>query len=607
MGYRLALPLASLVFLGAFIPLVGAVVAGFLAVVVALIAKGWIFALITLGLIIAVQQLEGHVLQPLVMGRAVSVHPLAIVLAIAGGAVMAGIVGALLAVPVVAFINSAMRVLLAREPAAEEAAQEAEEGPFVKAEADDVEAHAEKSSSPTRAGPRGAASPERSSPRRGAWAPLHWWRFFPWRPNPFAAVWEWPSSRRHSAVADVASGSPSLARCQGPDVAASAVHQLVRASRGSRRLTVVSPGAAWADHRQVRCRAIRRARTRFPVPREAPAGPAERCGCTRGVRWVAAAALLTALRTAFLAIDIRVVGGSSSGGLPALGIRVVPAPEGAAFARGVAMRVVAPGRDGPSAAGCVGSCGGRGRGGAGAPAPTRASSGSRTAGRLRSSGSSVSPRPSRSCSRFIHRGAHQQSSPSSFMIAGTRNIRTTVASSSSAMSRPKARYFIITRSENTNAPATTARTKGGAGDQPAGGGGADADGLGGGHAAFAGLDHAGDQEHLVVGRQTPDDGDDQTDHRRHQRLRRVVHQSGAVTFDEHPRQNAHRRAEGQRAHHRRLDGQHHRAEREEHQDGGRHNQDGHHQRQLVEQTVNTVLLQSRCAADQYRRRRAEER
>jgi predicted PurR-regulated permease PerM len=139
MSIPLALPLASLVFLGAFIPLVGAVVAGFFAVVVALIAKGWIFALITLGLVIAVQQLEGHVLQPLVMGRAVSIHPLAVVLAIAGGGVLAGIVGALLAVPTVAFVNSAVRVLLARDPEAEEAAQEAQEGPVVKAKADDVE------------------------------------------------------------------------------------------------------------------------------------------------------------------------------------------------------------------------------------------------------------------------------------------------------------------------------------------------------------------------------------------------------------------------------------------------------------------------------------
>jgi predicted PurR-regulated permease PerM len=139
MSVPLALPLASLVFLGAFVPLIGAVVAGFLAVIVALIAKGLFYALITLGLVIAVQQLEGHVLQPLVMGRAVSIHPLAVVLAIAGGGVLAGIVGALLAVPTVAFLNSAVRVLLARDPEAEEAAQEAQEGPVVEAKADDVE------------------------------------------------------------------------------------------------------------------------------------------------------------------------------------------------------------------------------------------------------------------------------------------------------------------------------------------------------------------------------------------------------------------------------------------------------------------------------------
>nr|WP_090277591.1 AI-2E family transporter [Mycolicibacterium komanii]CRL72306.1 integral membrane protein [Mycolicibacterium komanii] len=139
MGVPLALPLASLVFLGAFIPLVGAVVAGALAVVVALIAKGFIYALITLGLVIAVQQLEGHVLQPLVMGRAVSIHPLAIVLVIAGGGVLAGIVGALLAVPVLAFLNSAVRVLTARDPEAEQEALEYDDGPLVKAETDDVD------------------------------------------------------------------------------------------------------------------------------------------------------------------------------------------------------------------------------------------------------------------------------------------------------------------------------------------------------------------------------------------------------------------------------------------------------------------------------------
>jgi predicted PurR-regulated permease PerM len=134
----LALPLASLVFMGAFIPLVGAVVAGFLAVVVALLAKGFVYALITLGLIIAVQQLEGHVLQPLVMGRAVSIHPLAVVLAIAGGGVLAGIVGALLAVPTVAFINSATRVLLAEDPDAEEVRQQDTEGVLIEAASDDL-------------------------------------------------------------------------------------------------------------------------------------------------------------------------------------------------------------------------------------------------------------------------------------------------------------------------------------------------------------------------------------------------------------------------------------------------------------------------------------
>ncbi|MCV7225690.1 AI-2E family transporter [Mycolicibacterium komossense] len=139
MGVPLALPLASLVFLGAFIPLVGAVVTGFLAVIVALLTKGVVYALITLGLIVAVQQLEAHILQPLVMGRAVSLHPLAVVLGIAGGGVLAGIVGALLAVPAIAFVNSALRVLLADDPAAEEAKQSIDEGPQFSARGDVVE------------------------------------------------------------------------------------------------------------------------------------------------------------------------------------------------------------------------------------------------------------------------------------------------------------------------------------------------------------------------------------------------------------------------------------------------------------------------------------
>ena len=139
MGVPLALPLASLVFLGAFIPLVGAVISGLLAVIVALLAKGLVYALITLGLIIAVQQLEAHILQPFVMGRAVAIHPLAIVLAIATGGVLAGIVGALLAVPVVAFLNSAIRVLAADNPAQEAAELEADDhGVVMEAEPDTV-------------------------------------------------------------------------------------------------------------------------------------------------------------------------------------------------------------------------------------------------------------------------------------------------------------------------------------------------------------------------------------------------------------------------------------------------------------------------------------
>nr|PZN19280.1 MAG: AI-2E family transporter [Mycolicibacterium hassiacum] len=149
MGIPLAFPLASLVFLGAFVPLVGAVITGFLAVIVALIAKGWIFALITLGLIVAVQQVEGHVLQPLVMGRAVSIHPLAVVLAIASGGVLAGIIGALLAVPVLAFLNSAVRVLVAEDPDAAEAALVASDEPVIKAPADDIDEPADQADTRT--------------------------------------------------------------------------------------------------------------------------------------------------------------------------------------------------------------------------------------------------------------------------------------------------------------------------------------------------------------------------------------------------------------------------------------------------------------------------
>lgn len=102
-GVPLAPALAALVFFAAFIPLVGALVSGFVAVAVALVALGWVQALIMLAGIIVVQQIEGHLLQPFVMGRAVAIHPLAIILGIALGIVIGGIVGALIAVPIMAF------------------------------------------------------------------------------------------------------------------------------------------------------------------------------------------------------------------------------------------------------------------------------------------------------------------------------------------------------------------------------------------------------------------------------------------------------------------------------------------------------------------------
>lgn len=105
LGLPLAVPIAILVFLGSFIPIVGAVVTGALAVFVALVYSGAGPALAMLGIVLLVQQVEGHVLQPLIMGTAVKVHPLGVVVAVATGSLLAGIPGALFAVPVAAVLN----------------------------------------------------------------------------------------------------------------------------------------------------------------------------------------------------------------------------------------------------------------------------------------------------------------------------------------------------------------------------------------------------------------------------------------------------------------------------------------------------------------------
>ncbi|MBB5870647.1 putative PurR-regulated permease PerM [Allocatelliglobosispora scoriae] len=110
--------LAALVFLFSFVPILGATISGTIAVLVALVAKDPLTALILLAAVIGVQQFEGHVLQPLIMGRAVAIHPLAVILAIAGGLVIAGIIGALIAVPMIAMLNTGIRALVARRRAA---------------------------------------------------------------------------------------------------------------------------------------------------------------------------------------------------------------------------------------------------------------------------------------------------------------------------------------------------------------------------------------------------------------------------------------------------------------------------------------------------------
>jgi putative heme transporter len=113
-GVPLALPLGVLVFIGSFIPIVGALVTGAVAVLLALVANGWVNALIMLGIVLLVQQLESHILQPLVMGKAVALHPVAVIMSVAAGSYLAGIPGALFSVPILAVANSAIRYIAAR-------------------------------------------------------------------------------------------------------------------------------------------------------------------------------------------------------------------------------------------------------------------------------------------------------------------------------------------------------------------------------------------------------------------------------------------------------------------------------------------------------------
>lgn len=113
-GVPLVLPLTVLVFIGSFIPILGALFTGMVAVLLALVANGWVNALVMLAIVLLVQQVEGHILQPFVMGRAVSLHPLAVVLAVAGGSLVAGVPGALFSVPLLAILNTVVRYIASR-------------------------------------------------------------------------------------------------------------------------------------------------------------------------------------------------------------------------------------------------------------------------------------------------------------------------------------------------------------------------------------------------------------------------------------------------------------------------------------------------------------
>jgi predicted PurR-regulated permease PerM len=116
MGVPLAVPLAVLVFLAAFVPLLGLLVAGALAILVTLATKGWVDAVILLGILIIEDQLEAHLLQPQVVGKMIRLHPLAVILSLAVGGVLAGIIGAVVAVPIVAVITRALPELRRTEP-----------------------------------------------------------------------------------------------------------------------------------------------------------------------------------------------------------------------------------------------------------------------------------------------------------------------------------------------------------------------------------------------------------------------------------------------------------------------------------------------------------
>jgi predicted PurR-regulated permease PerM len=127
LGVPFVLAIGVLVFLGSFVPMVGATIAGTVAVLVALVDQGPVTALFMLGGVILVQQIEGHILQPFLMGRWVSLHPLGVIVAIGCGALVAGIAGALVAVPMAAALNAVVQHLASRTEPGDDPVEELEE------------------------------------------------------------------------------------------------------------------------------------------------------------------------------------------------------------------------------------------------------------------------------------------------------------------------------------------------------------------------------------------------------------------------------------------------------------------------------------------------
>ncbi|MDT0342384.1 AI-2E family transporter [Streptomyces sp. DSM 44938] len=115
----MAVPLAVIVFIASFVPLVGAIASGALAVLVALVTEGAVDAAMVLGVVLLVQQIEGHILQPFILGRMVRVHPLAVVLGVAAGSMLAGIPGAIVSVPLIAVTNTVVGYLRAYQEEAD--------------------------------------------------------------------------------------------------------------------------------------------------------------------------------------------------------------------------------------------------------------------------------------------------------------------------------------------------------------------------------------------------------------------------------------------------------------------------------------------------------